>query len=60
MSDFNIVPFLLFKALREELSLAERRAEEERIAHNATKMASFEFIFFQKYFFLISCCSLTM
>jgi hypothetical protein len=36
---------LLFKALREELSLAERRAEEERIAHNATKMASFQFIF---------------
>ncbi|VAH63471.1 unnamed protein product [Triticum turgidum subsp. durum] len=28
------------KALREELSTVERRAEEERIAHNATKMAA--------------------
>lgn len=27
-----------FKALREELAAAERRAEEERAAHSATKM----------------------
>lgn len=27
-----------FKALREEWAAAERRAEEERAAHNATKM----------------------
>lgn len=53
MSDFNIVPFLLFKALREELSLAERRAEEERIAHNATKMASFEYIYFSENTFFL-------
>ncbi|KAE8687861.1 Golgin-84 [Hibiscus syriacus] len=30
----------MMQALREELSSAERRAEEERAAHNATKMAS--------------------
>ena len=28
----------LIQALREELATAERRAEEERISHNATKM----------------------
>ena len=28
------------QALREELASAERRAEEERAAHNATKMVS--------------------
>ncbi|KAL5572578.1 hypothetical protein UlMin_022175 [Ulmus minor] len=32
----------MMQALREELSSAERRAEEERAAHNATKMASME------------------
>ncbi|POO00836.1 Golgin candidate [Trema orientale] len=32
----------MMQALREELSSAERRAEEERTAHNATKMASME------------------
>ncbi|KAJ4749655.1 Golgin-84 [Rhynchospora pubera] len=32
----------VIQALREELSLAERRAEEERVAHNATKMATVE------------------
>ncbi|XP_051225975.1 golgin-84 [Lolium perenne] len=30
----------IIQALREELSTVERRAEEERIAHNATKMAA--------------------
>ncbi|CAM8966368.1 unnamed protein product [Rhodiola kirilowii] len=30
------------QALREELASAERRAEEERVAHNATKMAAME------------------
>ncbi|KAK7245447.1 hypothetical protein RIF29_40293 [Crotalaria pallida] len=30
----------MMQALREELSSAERRAEEERAAHNATKMAA--------------------
>lgn len=29
---------LLLQAIREELASAERRAEEERAAHNATKM----------------------
>ncbi|XP_024020676.1 golgin candidate 1 [Morus notabilis] len=32
----------MMQALREELASAERRAEEERAAHNATKMASME------------------
>lgn len=32
----------MMQALREELASAERRAEEERLAHNATKMASME------------------
>lgn len=32
----------MMQALREELSSAERRAEEERSAHNATKMAAME------------------
>ncbi|XP_020264876.1 golgin-84 isoform X1 [Asparagus officinalis] len=32
----------MMQALREELASAERRAEEERIAHNATKMAAVE------------------
>ncbi|OEL30986.1 Golgin-84 [Dichanthelium oligosanthes] len=32
----------VIQALREELATAERRAEEERIAHNATKMAAVE------------------
>ncbi|KAL1560968.1 golgin candidate 1 isoform X2 [Salvia divinorum] len=32
----------MMQALREELSAAERRAEEERFAHNATKMAARE------------------
>ncbi|XP_038877412.1 golgin candidate 1 isoform X2 [Benincasa hispida] len=32
----------MMQALREELASAERRAEEERSAHNATKMASME------------------
>lgn len=29
---------ILYQALKEELSSVERRAEEERAAHNATKM----------------------
>lgn len=32
----------MMQALREELATAERRAEEERAAHNATKMAAME------------------
>ncbi|KAL2965650.1 hypothetical protein AAZX31_16G072000 [Glycine max] len=32
----------MMQALREELASAERRAEEERVAHNATKMAAME------------------
>ncbi|KAH1105504.1 hypothetical protein J1N35_009272 [Gossypium stocksii] len=32
----------MMQALREELASAERRAEEERAAHNATKMAAME------------------
>ncbi|XP_011048317.1 PREDICTED: golgin candidate 1 isoform X2 [Populus euphratica] len=32
----------MMQALREELASAERRAEEERTAHNATKMAAME------------------
>ncbi|KAK8291728.1 hypothetical protein V6Z12_D06G077400 [Gossypium hirsutum] len=32
----------MLQALREELASAERRAEEERVAHNATKMAAME------------------
>ncbi|AQL00645.1 Golgin candidate 1 [Zea mays] len=32
----------VIQALREELATTERRAEEERIAHNATKMAAVE------------------
>ncbi|KAG0492165.1 hypothetical protein HPP92_005276 [Vanilla planifolia] len=32
----------MIQALREELTTAERRAEEERTAHNATKMAAVE------------------
>ncbi|PPS06403.1 hypothetical protein GOBAR_AA14242 [Gossypium barbadense] len=32
----------MLQALREELASAERRAEEERAAHNATKMAAME------------------
>lgn len=32
----------MMQALREELAVAERRAEEERNAHNATKMAAVE------------------
>ncbi|KAG8487355.1 hypothetical protein CXB51_020903 [Gossypium anomalum] len=32
----------VMQALREELASAERRAEEERAAHNATKMAAME------------------
>ncbi|KAK8660078.1 hypothetical protein V6N13_051014 [Hibiscus sabdariffa] len=32
----------MMQALREELSSAERRAEEERAAHNATKLAAME------------------
>nr|CAB3474227.1 unnamed protein product [Digitaria exilis] len=32
----------VIQALREELATAERRAEEERIAHNATKMSAVE------------------
>ncbi|CAI9100429.1 OLC1v1037432C1 [Oldenlandia corymbosa var. corymbosa] len=32
----------MMQALREELSAAERRAEDERAAHNATKMAAME------------------
>lgn len=32
----------MMQALREELSVVERRAEEERAAHNASKMASME------------------
>ncbi|GAB2225333.1 hypothetical protein Droror1_Dr00006125 [Drosera rotundifolia] len=32
----------MMQALREELASAERRAEEERLAHNATKKASME------------------
>ncbi|NP_001348609.1 Golgin-84 [Zea mays] len=32
----------VIQALREELATAERRAEEERISHNATKMAAVE------------------
>ncbi|XP_059637880.1 golgin candidate 1 isoform X2 [Cornus florida] len=32
----------MMQALREELASAERRAEEERAAHNATKMATME------------------
>ncbi|GKV06694.1 hypothetical protein SLEP1_g18552 [Rubroshorea leprosula] len=32
----------MMQALREELAFAERRAEEERAAHNATKMAAIE------------------
>ncbi|PKA57240.1 Golgin-84 [Apostasia shenzhenica] len=32
----------MIQALREELAVAERRAEEERTAHNATKMAAVE------------------
>ncbi|MQL78838.1 hypothetical protein Taro_011258 [Colocasia esculenta] len=32
----------VIQALREELAVAERRAEEERAAHNATKMAAVE------------------
>ncbi|KAJ6811894.1 golgin-84 isoform X1 [Iris pallida] len=32
----------MMQALREELASAERRAEEERVAHNATKMAAVE------------------
>ncbi|CAL9759508.1 unnamed protein product [Musa acuminata subsp. burmannicoides] len=32
----------MIQALREELTSAERRAEEERTAHNATKMAAVE------------------
>lgn len=32
----------MMQALREELAAAERRAEEERAAHNATKMAAME------------------
>ncbi|KAH9618985.1 hypothetical protein KSS87_010887 [Heliosperma pusillum] len=32
----------MMQALREELALAERRAEEERTAHNATKKAAME------------------
>ncbi|KAG9130109.1 hypothetical protein Leryth_012860 [Lithospermum erythrorhizon] len=32
----------MMQALREELSAVERRAEEERAAHNASKMASME------------------
>ncbi|XP_062090880.1 golgin candidate 1 isoform X2 [Humulus lupulus] len=32
----------MMQALREELASVERRAEEERAAHNATKMASME------------------
>ncbi|CAO2822918.1 unnamed protein product [Amaranthus hypochondriacus] len=32
----------MMQALKEELALAERRAEEERVAHNATKKAAME------------------
>ncbi|KAG9449123.1 hypothetical protein H6P81_009088 [Aristolochia fimbriata] len=32
----------MMQAIREELAAAERRAEEERTAHNATKMAAME------------------
>ncbi|XP_062206837.1 golgin-84-like [Phragmites australis] len=32
----------VIQALREELATTERRAEEERVAHNATKMAAVE------------------
>ncbi|KAJ6830981.1 golgin-84 isoform X1 [Iris pallida] len=32
----------MMQALREELASAERRAEEERVSHNATKMAAVE------------------
>ncbi|KAJ6759389.1 GOLGIN CANDIDATE 1, partial [Salix koriyanagi] len=32
----------MMQALREELASVERRAEEERTAHNATKMAAME------------------
>lgn len=35
---FQIIGILLYQAVREELASAERRAEEERTAHNATKM----------------------
>ncbi|VFQ94942.1 unnamed protein product [Cuscuta campestris] len=32
----------MMQAIREELAVAERRAEEEQAAHNATKMAAME------------------
>ncbi|KAK2982312.1 hypothetical protein RJ640_027409, partial [Escallonia rubra] len=38
----RLVKILQYQALREELASAERRAEEERGAHNATKMAAME------------------
>lgn len=34
----GIVKMLLLQALREELASVDRRAEEERAAHNATKL----------------------
>jgi len=34
----GIIKLLLLQALREELASVERRAEEERAAHNATKL----------------------
>ena len=36
----------LFQALREELAAAERRAEDERTAHNATKMVHNKILIF--------------
>ncbi|KAK3024912.1 hypothetical protein RJ639_043227 [Escallonia herrerae] len=38
----RLVKILQYQALREELASAERRAEEEHGAHNATKMAAME------------------
>ena len=41
LSSLSLSLSLLFlQALREEVAFVERRAEEERVAHNATKMVS--------------------
>jgi hypothetical protein len=43
----------VIQALREELATVERRAEEERIAHNATKMVICQIIFYLLHCLLI-------
>ena len=44
---------VIMQALKEELASAERRAEEERAAHNATKMVLIHLYIFSYFFHVV-------